>query len=393
MKKLLISVSIIIVTVLSIAFDGFASWQGPTIILTSSWGSAAGQIGISYGDSGDDFARSFGVSQSGNLVIADSINEVLHVFNSNGVFQREIKNTFVWRGWPGDVLVNDECAVVNYVQFTQTFNILTGALIGKADNMGGADYVNDDCSQIYSGGKAGWKIYSPTGQLIRTMATRPLELGAVREKALADNKYKITMTYPDKTYTLTTNNTFMRYVRDMKGYVYGVNDDSLWKFDQCGRQVGELLMPEDQTETVTSKTGKSLAIPVQYGQPVIAPNGDVYTWKQSMLKYSIVKWTWVDDPNVPTGPDAPSGLAVTPSINGLYLTWTASPQDPGCVTGYEVARATTSGGVFSTVGTVDKGVVKYNDTTASTGTTYYYKVRAKAGSEYSPYTSEVSGRR
>jgi hypothetical protein len=63
------------------------------------------------------------------------------------------------------------------------------------------------------------------------------------------------------------------------------------------------------------------------------------------------------------------------------------------VPGYEIARAATSGGVYSTVATVDKGVVKYNDATANAGTTYYYKVRAKAGDEYSPFTPEVSGKR
>lgn len=66
---------------------------------------------------------------------------------------------------------------------------------------------------------------------------------------------------------------------------------------------------------------------------------------------------------------------------------------PGCVTGYEVARATTSGGVFSTIATVEKGVIKYNDTMANVGTTYFYKVRAKAGTELSPYTNDVSGKR
>ncbi len=156
-----------------------------------------------------------------------------------------------------------------------------------------------------------------------------------------------------------------------------------------------MIIPQEEKETLTATNApdESIDLDVEYGEPVVAPNGDVYTWKKTMVKYSIVKWTWVDDPNVPKGPDAPTGLSVTPSINGLYLTWTASPNDPGCVTGYEVARATTSGGVFSTVGTVEKGILKYNDTTATAGTAYYYKVRAVAGSEYSPYTAEVSGKR
>ena len=101
----------------------------------------------------------------------------------------------------------------------------------------------------------------------------------------------------------------------------------------------------------------------------------------------------MDDSNVPTGPDAPTGLSLMPSINGLYLSWTASPNDPGCVTGYEVTRSTTAGGVSTVIATVNAGMLKYNDATAAAGTTYYYKVRAMAGMEYSPYTSEVSGKR
>ena len=375
------------------AIDGaIATWQGPTEVVSGNWGKAPGQFGIEYGDSGDNFPKSIGITSTGKIVVADPINEVLHTFNHAGNFMRDIKRPTPWEGWPYSVIVNGDCAVVGYVEYTHTFNVTTGELVGIANNMGGTDYVSSDCRSIYVGEQT-WKSYSPAGQLIKTSTTRPLELGVVTARPISESQYKLTIKYPDKTYELTTGGTFMRYVRDLKGYVYGVNDDSLWKFDQCGKQVGELLMPENQTEAVTSKTGKSLAIPVTYGQPVIAPNGDVYTWEKTAFKYSIVKWTWVDDPNVPTGPDAPSGLTVTPSINGLYLTWTASPQDPGCVTGYEVVRATSSGGVFSTVATVGTGVIKYNDATASAGTTYYYKIRAKAGSEYSPYTAEVSGKR
>ena len=63
------------------------------------------------------------------------------------------------------------------------------------------------------------------------------------------------------------------------------------------------------------------------------------------------------------------------------------------MTGYEISRATTSGGLFSSIGTVNAGMLKFNDATASAGTTYYYKLRAMAGSEYSLYTSEASGKR
>jgi hypothetical protein len=159
--------------------------------------------------------------------------------------------------------------------------------------------------------------------------------------------------------------------------------------------MARLTLPADniQEESQGEQVEPEVTVLEGYGSPLLAPNGDVYTWKRTPDKYSILKWTWVDDPNAPTGPDAPTGLTLMPSTTGIYLNWTASPNDPGCVTGYEVARASSAGGVTTTVATVEKSVIKYNDTTAEVGTMYYYKVRAKAGSEYSNYTTEVSGKR
>jgi large repetitive protein len=80
-------------------------------------------------------------------------------------------------------------------------------------------------------------------------------------------------------------------------------------------------------------------------------------------------------------------------VPNISITWEVSPQDPGCVTGYEIARSTTAGSGYTAVGTVEKSVLKYEDTTAAAGTTYYYKVRAKGGDGYSEYSNEASGKR
>ena len=301
-----------------------------------------------------------------------------------GIDLSDIKKPLQWAGWPYSVLVSGECAVVGYVEMTHTFNILTGELIGKANNMGGAKYVNTDCSIIISGGeKKGWKAYSPTGQLIKTYTTRPPELGVASQTLLGNGQYKITVTYPDRVWSYVDTNMEPPYMRDMNGNLYSTGGTQAIRWNFCGKELARLTMPE-------VKEGDDFA---EYGEAVVAPNGDVYTWKRTPDKYSIVKWTWVDDPNTPTGPDAPTNLAVAASTTGLYLTWKASTQDPGCVTGYEISRADTSGGTLSVIATVDKGVLNYNDTTAVVGTTYYYKLRAKSGSDFSVYTNEVSGKR
>ena len=384
-------------------------WQGPAQVLITGWGSGTGQIGIEYGDSGDNFPHYFGVSRTGNIVIADSINEVLHIYDNGGTYLRDIKSLLKWDGWPYKVLVDGDCAVVGYVKFTHTFNILTGELIGTASNMGGAKYVSSDCSKIYSGGRNGWKVYTPTGELITTTTERPLELGRVKRRSFGDRRYNYIIEYPEKTYSIRTEGIVDQIIKDLSGYIYSTkkvdSGEEYWiyqveKYSSCGTQLGALRLPITKyspSEIVRHDNG-AVVLPgtviKEYGQPVVAPNGDVYTWKRTPDNYSILKWTWQDEPN-PTAdlPDAPTGLTASGSSNGITLRWKASLQDPGCVSEYEIGRAAVSGGAVSTIGTVDKGIYTYEDTTAEAGTTYYYKVRSKGGEGYSEYSNEASGLR
>lgn len=81
--KIMAATAIISLSVGSVAN---AAWQGPVEVLVGNWGNNPGQFGIEYGDSGDNFPRSIGVTKAGRVVIADPINEVLHTFNSDGTF-------------------------------------------------------------------------------------------------------------------------------------------------------------------------------------------------------------------------------------------------------------------------------------------------------------------
>jgi hypothetical protein len=128
-----------------------------------------------------------------------------------------------------------------------------------------------------------------------------------------------------------------------------------------------------------------------YGNIEMADNGDVYTSKVTPTNFSIVKWTWQDDPNDPIGgPDAPYNLTAAPLSADIKLTWKPSLQDPGCVTDYEIERATVAGGPYTSVATVKAGIREYTDTNAQAGTTYYYRLRAISAIANSDYTSEVA---
>jgi len=90
-------------------------------------------------------------------------------------------------------------------------------------------------------------------------------------------------------------------------------------------------------------------------------------------------WADVTPPSGVTPPAMPTGLQVTSTgANSVSLSWTASTGSP---TSYNIKRATTSGGTYTTVGTTTAPTVTFTDTVTG-GTTYYYEVSAvNAGGE------------
>ena len=76
-----------------------------------------------------------------------------------------------------------------------------------------------------------------------------------------------------------------------------------------------------------------------------------------------------------TAPATPSGLTVeSASPEGIELSWDAVVGDP-TLHGYEIGRATSSGGPYAVVGAVS-GSTSFTDTAVVEGATYWYVVRA-----------------
>lgn len=374
---LIVRVLLVFMFAISISIESNAAWQGPTEIISGTWGSGVGQFGLEYGDSGDGFPEIEAIIPEGKIVISDTVNKKQLVFNADGSLFKEVN-------WP---ITSQGGGRTSYSVPEFSFETILG-------------YRSD--GNIYTGAGNKYFLKNSTGQLLQTFTEKPAELGKVKSSNLGQNKYKITVTYPDRVYGFTSDRKFTRYIRDSTGFVYGLNAGGAWRFNQCGKLMGSALMPSDQRhETARSGGGENIVtVNEEYGQPVISFNGDVYTWKRTPDAYSILKWTWTDDPNAPANaPDAPENLSIKIVSAGINLFWKAVAQDPGCVTGYELVRATTSGGSYTSLATVGAGTanatgwIKYTDTTAEIGRTYYYKVRAAAGTEYSSYTAEVSGKR
>jgi fibronectin type 3 domain-containing protein len=91
-------------------------------------------------------------------------------------------------------------------------------------------------------------------------------------------------------------------------------------------------------------------------------------------------------PESTSAPAAPTGLTATSSFGGVDLALIPSPTT---VSYYNVKRATTSGGPYTTVATVIAGT-HYTDTNAISGTTYYYVVSAVNSTGESPNSAQTS---
>ena len=88
---------------------------------------------------------------------------------------------------------------------------------------------------------------------------------------------------------------------------------------------------------------------------------------------------------------APEALKLVIVPEGFKLVWKPSPQESEKVTGYQIVRAGFASGPFEIVGTVKKGILEFLDTTASPENIHYYKVRAVADGEFSPFSNTVAG--
>ena len=76
-----------------------------------------------------------------------------------------------------------------------------------------------------------------------------------------------------------------------------------------------------------------------------------------------------------------------PSVT-LNWSWSQGTGDPA--TGFHVQRGSTTGGPYTTVGTVPVGTLTYLDTAVTVGTTYYYVVTAYNSAGDSPRSNEVA---
>lgn len=260
---------------LLIPLNSSSAWQNPSEIIVGYWGSGDKEFGIEKGDTSDRFPNLTAILFDGKIIISDQVNERELVYKSEGSLFKVVPWEIIHNG---QKMTNPEFKLYHYwnVQgYTSDGSVWT-----KFDN-----YV---------------LVKSSTGETIKTSTTRPLEVGIVTEQEISGTKAKISVQFPDKTWSLYSDISLISsYMRDAKGTLYGYGKTEVIRYTACGTVAATLMMPKKIVQETSRDRERALqaAAVKEYGAPVIAPNGDVYTWRRTPDKFSILKWTWIDEQN------------------------------------------------------------------------------------------------
>ncbi|MFI4962892.1 MAG: hypothetical protein ACHP6H_03445 [Legionellales bacterium] len=259
---------------------GLAGWVGPVAVIVETWGSANNQIGLEVSESGDILPEGFWILNN-KIIIRDQINKRMKIYNIAGQFERSVD-------W-----VKQQNGIYKINEYP-----LAGLTVG---------YGGDNIYTYFPTRKS-YIIYSSSGSLLQTLAVKPSELGVIKStKRNVDGGVSIVIQYGDAVFNINLPKLLEYFVRDLSGYLYGViitgtpgnQHYSVYKYNKSGKALGIVDLPARnvivEPETVPARPTPEYTVVADYGKPVIAPNGDVYTWKRTPDKYAILKWTWVDD--------------------------------------------------------------------------------------------------
>lgn len=279
---------IVIITILiSFTTPAYAGWTGPETVVSGGWGSDDGEFGKENSSFDDRIPYFVAVMPNDELVIVDFVNMRQVIIAPSGDVKAQLQYE----------LKKDHTGKKRY------------AISDNRYNVGNIKRYKDDGS-FYMGIDS-YQLKSSTGELIATYDEKPLDLGIKRShRALPDNQYLQIIEFEDVKYAIITTGGIGATVRDQSGFLYGTESipgtktesrKRVHKFDKCSHKLGYLDLPEDDIRYEDTGIGDAptshITVIKQYGPPVIGPDGSVYAYKRTPDAYSILKWTWVDDPS------------------------------------------------------------------------------------------------
>jgi hypothetical protein len=349
-------------------------------------------VGFLSEDTFDDFPQDFLITLKGDIILWDVVNERIMDFNANGklhkLFKPEQKIGMILKLVWG--IIDNSNIIIKTAASYRIYNAngdFVRKFIGVETNIEKLKVLPDNSIVVYKYDENKYYKYSPIGELLKTYDMRPLELGVINENSLGGGKYKTTIQYPDITYA-TDRLTYHNYIRGCDQMLSATLYEEVVKYNEKSELIGDLVMPKAERKVIRpagNGADELTELIVEYGDPIVAPNGDIYTWKRTPDKYSIIKWIWVD------GPECPQNLEVKPTANSLKFTWQKPLKDAEKVSYYQLLQSYNICGPFRQVNLIKKDQLSYEDRDVKKGETYYYVVKAVRGRDYSGNSNKVCG--
>ncbi len=209
-----------------------AAWTEPNEIISKAWGTGIGQFGLRVEGGYEVYPAIEYITLEKQIILSDPVNRKQMIFSSKG----ELLNEIAW-DTPYEKL-------------------------GKA---------------------VATTLLSQKGRAAVMVRTQKITAGTNR----------ITMVFSDSNVIVDSEHDIARGVRDAAGFIYGIGPDRVVRFDKNGKQVAELIIPRAHEELVyePGRAGPR-GVYVEYGEPVVATNGDVYVGKKTDITYTVLKWAW-----------------------------------------------------------------------------------------------------
>lgn len=306
---------------ITITTSAYAAWVGPVEVITGKWGTAVGEFGFKSGNPEDGFPRQFLVGDNQIIIVSDYLNKRVQVVTPGADIKpfgsKNLNLSWEPKTWPSKKIANvgDQFVEAGFgkVQIYEYDGTLQNEFKVESGRFRGID--NNSRIVLYDKSSKNFKTYSIAGALQETNEKEPLGLGIEKSSRMSNGKHTTTIAYNDSIFTVETPIRIKNITRDQNGYLYGFGLNGtykkiqkrsyrVYKFDSCSNPISQIDFPFDRTEIIVHGAGSpreetEVVYLEQYGAPVIAPNGDIYTWKRTPETYNILRWEWVDDPSDP----------------------------------------------------------------------------------------------
>jgi hypothetical protein len=394
-------------------FSAFADYSGPVEILSGEWGNGKMQFGIKT-EYVEDEIPFFIVDMDENLIIGDKFNNRIKIYMSDGNIKKIFgpKLDVAPEFWPDKFLgIYNNSIFVPWGDSYQFYDY-SGMFVSqyKLENVSLWKLNPDNTFIVYNIQAKEYQKYHFNGNKLNSYKGTPPELTI--DVGSIENKRVYNAWVDDKKISIFTDVEIIgrKVAMDkfLNQYLIGLINDRKDKYivvepgsdKPTEMEISHYVIVrqnacDKKNIRIDMSTNTSIYIKKElkvirdenafckYEEPVIDDNGNIYIGKQTIKKYSILKYIWQGSE------DAPQSLQISAGVAGLKLNWQKPVKDADTVTGYQILRSTEVCGSFTEVKTVKKDKLAFEDATIKPPWKYYYVLKAVRDKKFSGDSNKV----